>query len=207
MLPAIITVNPMARRRKHRRRHGNPFRRRHHSRRHNPFALPSVRSITNDLVPATVGGVGAVGLDVLLAYLPLPAFFASGVGNIIARVGGSLLIGAGVGAVAGKRNGEMAAIGALTVSAYTVIRGFAQSSGLGNSVKGLSGLADFKDYSAAGGLGYQGVSPGTLLSGGRMGAYMRRMPTGAYMRPRFAGVGAYMRRNVGAQAGSLAMAR
>ncbi len=150
-----------------RRRKLNPFRARH-MRRHrhrNPF---DVKGLLGDFIPAGVGGVSAVGLDVALAYIPLPAMLQSGWGNWITRIAGSIGLVLAAGMVAGKRNGEMVTVGALTVTLYSIIRAVLSST-VGANVKGLAGLADFKDF---------GV--------------------GAYMQPGMAGVGAYMNPQMGA---------
>lgn len=210
MLPQILVVNPMAkrRRRQHSRHHSyrasNPFRhhRKHrHSRRvSNPFALPSSHSIMGDLTPAAIGGAGAVGLDILLAYIPLPATFQTGWGNYLAKIAGSFGLGMIAGAVTDKRKAEMVTVGALTVSLYTIIRSLAQQT-IGTSVKGLSGLADFKDYSVRPGMGaYMQprlgayMNPGTMLRPGTMvqapttpGGVIRTRQMGAYMRGSRAG--------------------
>ena len=190
MLPAIVTVNPMAKRRRHRahsahrrhhRRHTNTFRRRHKVRAHNAFRRRhrhrrsnpfSLRGAMGEFTPALYGAAGGVGLDIALAYIPLPAALQSGYANSAVRIAGAIGLGALAGMAFGRRTGALVGAGALTVQLYSILRGIAQST-IGASVKGLSGLADFKDYSLAG--------PG-------MGAYMRPR-IGAYMR---GGMGAYM---------------
>lgn len=206
MLPQILTVNPMAKRRRrsknpHARRHRarNPFRhKRTHARRgrgrmRNPF---DAKGLTAAIVPAAIGGAGAVGLDIALAYLPLPAALQTGWGNYATKIAGSFAVGYLGGMALGKEKGHLITAGALTVSLYTILRALAQQS-LGTSVKGLSGLADFRDYRRSAMGAY--MDPATVIrrpatgavpartaisaQPARMGAYMQR-PMGAYMRNR-----------------------
>lgn len=119
-------------------------------RRRNPrFSLAgfSSRSIMAAAVPAAIGAGGALLLDVGMAYAPLPESLRSGWLNTLAKVAGAVVIGFGVGAVAGRKNGAIATGGALTVIAYNALRDVARGA-VGDKVKGLSGLADFTDYTA-----------------------------------------------------------
>lgn len=199
MLPQILTVNPMKKRRKyrsknrlhhhHKRRASNPHRRHHrarnpHRRHHrykNPLGLPSMGGLSNQLVPALIGGAGAIGVDVGLAYLSpyLPALLQSGWGRIAAQVAAAVGIGFGAGALVDKETGKAVMAGALTITAYSALRQVLAPT-LGASVKGLSGLADFSDY-----------TPSTNWSGG----YAVGSNLSAYMGPTRSGpgVGAYMR--------------
>lgn len=188
--PQILTVNPMRKRHRrrrnpsfkarrhrvarahnrvhHRRRHRVHNRFRHHARRrHSRMPNPlSTSGITALAVPAGIGAASAVALDVALAYLPLPAAVQTGWGNMLAKIG--LAIGAGfaIGHFTSRRTGALVAGGALTVYGYEALK-MALAPTLGTSVKGLSGLADFADYSSVG-----------------VGAYLpARQGVGAYMNP------------------------
>ena len=193
---------------RHRRAH-NPFAKhhRHHKRRHrNPFDI-NTGEMGNDLFAAAIGGTGGVALDIALAYAPLPTGLQSGMGNYLTKIVGSFALGMLAGAVAGERNGQMVTVGALTVSLYTIIRAVAQST-IGANVKGLSGLADFKDYRIGaymtnpGAVGPTYMHPAAVVQrqalaapAQTMGAYMRPRPMGAYMRPTRT-MGAYMRNSM-----------
>lgn len=208
MLPQILTVNPMSKRRRrarsanpHHRRHRarNPFRHTSHRRRasgrrsRNPF---DVKGLTAAIVPAAIGGAGAVGVDILLAYLPLPATFQSGWGNYLAKIAGSFGVGYLGGMALGREKGHLITAGALTVTAYTILRALAQQS-LGTSVKGLSGLADFRDYRRAAMGAY--MDPATVIRTPQMtgmrpaNAISARPAMGAYMARPMGRLGAYMR--------------
>lgn len=193
MLPTIVTVNPMAKHRRKRAHHkramtrysaSNPFRKhhRHRSKRHrhmaiNPFKAFSTRGAMHDITGALVGAAGAVLTDVAIAYLPstvMPTFLQSGWGNILLRAGVAVGVGAVAGMAVGKQTGKALAAGGLIVVAYSGLKQ-ALAPTLGTSIKGLSGLADFGDYTPA----YGGQTAAML--GSNLGAYMR--PMGAYMRP------------------------
>lgn len=202
MLPQILTVNPMAKSRRrraknphHRRtRARNPFRHKSHrrsarGRSRNPF---DAKGLTAALVPAAIGGAGAVGLDILIAYLPLPAALQSGWGNYATKIVGSFAVGYAGGMALGKEKGHLITAGALTVSLYTILRALAQQS-LGTSVKGLSGLADFRDYRRSAMGAY--MNPAAVVRTGPMTAQRPRNAISA--RPA-GGVGAYMARPMGA---------
>lgn len=178
----ILLVNP--RRRKRRSSHAKSARRRsrrsarshrgsgRRRRLRNPRSgglgignMLSVRGATSALVPAVVGAGGALALDIGMAYLPLPDALQSGWGKTVAQLLGSLALGFIAAKVpfVGKRNAQIATLGALTIVAYNALRPLAAQT-LGANVKGLSGLADFGDYTPA------------------LGAYMRPR-LGAYMNP------------------------
>lgn len=197
MLPQIVTVNPfMAQRRRarHKRAHNrfryrakrtsrakNSFRRRRH-RVSNPFNL---KGLTGSLMPALIGAGGAIGTDIAMAYAApyLPAAVQSGWLNILARAAVAVGVGYAAGMATNKQTGKEVAAGGLVVVAYSALKQ-ALAPTLGKSVKGLSGLADFADYSPAVSYGQQ---PAAMIGSG-MGAYMQH-PMGAYMQPR---LGAYM---------------
>lgn len=144
--------------------------------------------IEHALVPALIGGGGAIGVDVGLAYLSpyLPAFLQSGWGRIGAQVLGAVGIGFVAGKVGGRETGKAAMAGALVITAYSALRQVLAPT-LGASVKGLSGLADFSDYTPT-------AWSGGYAVGANMGAYM---PQGAYLTqsnpPPRIGMGAYLR--------------
>lgn len=206
MLPTILTVNPMKKRhrrrrnpsykaRRHRvhrahnrvhhrrRRAHNPHRfhaRRRHSRMPNPLSTSGIMSLA---VPAGIGAASAVALDVALAYLPMPAVVQTGWGNMLAKIGLALGAGFAVGHFSSRRTGALVAGGALTVYGYEALK-MALAPTLGTSVKGLSGLADFADYSSVGvgAYGNQGL-----------GAYMNPAPMLAAPAPRATGPAASLR--------------
>lgn len=187
MLPQILVVNPMAKRHY---RSKNRHHKHHHGRRSvkNPLRGGKFLPSTHEIVAATIGGAGAIGVDVGLAYASsyLPAFLQSGWGRIGAQVLGAVAIGYGAGALAGRETGKAALAGALTITAYSALRQVLAPT-LGGSIKGLSGLADFADFTPTNWSGGYAVGSNLGYVPRRVGAYM---PNGAYMaNPR---MGAYM---------------
>jgi hypothetical protein len=184
---AVAVSNP---RRRHRRR-SNP---RHHyrKRRRNPIGLPSKADLMGHLMPAAIGGAGAVLNSVLLGYLtPIVAGIlpplTTGYGLHALRIGSSLGLGI-LGKKFGGKNGEIAGAGALTVAMYLLFRdvvvAFAPTMPLGD---------------------YEEIS---IDDTGNIGAYMSgaylpdgsRIPSklGAYMDPA-SRLGAYMSGDAGDQ--------
>ncbi len=161
------------------------------------------------LVPAGIGAVSAVALDVIVAYLPLPAAVASGWGNIAVKAVGAVGLGVVAGMVAGKRNGMLVGAGALTVVGYEAVK-TALAPTLGTTIKGLSGLADFADFNDVGVGAYMGREAAPAQ--GQVGAYMNpaamltnqgaASPAASLRAKQVAGLrmGAYMR---GANAGGM----
>ncbi|MDE2019678.1 MAG: hypothetical protein KGJ13_05035 [Patescibacteria group bacterium] len=90
----------------------------------------NLKSLMNStLIPAGVGAAGALGLDVALGFASphLPAFLNNGVMKTVTRVAGAVGIGYVAGAIAGKRFGEEAMAGAITVTLYDLLKGMVKS--------------------------------------------------------------------------------
>lgn len=192
--PIALAANPRRRRsrrraasgyvvgsRRIRRRKLNPRGSRRRYRR-NPAGLGSIKSmlslrgLTHTLMPAAIGGAGALGVDLALSYVPLPEWFQSNTGRIVARVLGAIGVGVIASFIVPRRTAALITSGALTVTAYGVIKEFASQNF--PQLQGISPPAygDMSDLR----LGYLDPAP-------RLGAYMQRGL------PRANGVGAYMR--------------
>lgn len=133
----ILLVNPRRRRRKTatrrrktttRKRRRNPVRRRRTTtvrrrRRRNPARRITQASITRNLTVASQGALGALGLDIALAYIPLPANLQGPfIGPVIKGLGAI-----GLGAVAGMagvkaETATRMAEGALTVQLHGIAK-------------------------------------------------------------------------------------
>ncbi len=155
----------------------------HRTRRRNPISLGAFRptSILAQLIPAAVGGAGALALDVALSHVPQPEFLQNPYGKLALRVFGAV----GLGMIAGfiKPNiGRQVTAGALTVVAYNTLRDIVQKVAPSITVGGY--MDD--------GLGY--TDPAPRLQGQGMGAYMANAPAqpmGAYMQPDASAMGNY----------------
>ncbi len=181
-IAAVAAVNPRRRRRRNPIALANPRRRR----RHNPRGAGSLmaalrpRALLNSIIPAGIGAAGAIGLDIALAYVPLPAQFQTPLWKNVARVVGAIGLGYAASMVVGREKGRTVTMGALTVAAYGALKDVVQSN-FPNI--GLSGI-ETHDYSDLR-LGYVNPAP-MVTAGSGMGAYMQHSAPSS-------GVGAYMR--------------
>lgn len=78
--------------------------------------------VSDMLIPSAVGGVGAIGLDVLLGVLPLPVAMKSGAMAPVVKIAGAIGLGMLAGMVAPKRIANQLAAGAITVTLYNVAK-------------------------------------------------------------------------------------
>lgn len=81
-----------------------------------------VGQVTGALVPAAIAGAGAVGVDVLLGYLPLSDKFKTGALRHVTRAAGAIALGIGAGLVLKKQTADQIMAGGLTVAAYGAMR-------------------------------------------------------------------------------------
>jgi len=175
---------------RHRHHHRN-IRRFHRRRLRNPRrsgGMGSLRGVVrNAVVPAAIGGAGALALDVVYGYLQpyLPATFQTGYMSLLTKGAAAIGLGMVAGRFLGRERGKVVMLGALTVTAYSAIR----SATAGMGIPGLSGYSDYTPYPMGAyirgptgtpgiqGLGY--ISPAAVVGPSmspRMGAYM---PSGA----------------------------
>ena len=99
----------------------NPIRRRKYRR---TTGVPSPMGFVKDtLVPSGIGAAGALGLDILLGFLPLPAMLKGPMVTPIVKLAGAVGIGAVAGMITNRRIGEQVAAGAVTVVLYNLLRG------------------------------------------------------------------------------------
>ena len=187
------------RRRHHNRRHVVHHRRRHHNRRHYGFRRRRLRNprhggsvtlrnvVRAAVVPAAIGGAGALALDVVMGYVNpyLPATLQSGWFSLLTKGAGAVALGLVASKFLGRERGKVVMIGALTVTAYGAIRSAA--SGMG--IPGLAGLG-FRDYTPypmrmgayiAGPTGTRGIQGLSYVSPGAVVAPTLSPKLGAYM--------------------------
>jgi hypothetical protein len=148
------------------RRKLNP-RRRHHARRrrHNPRL--SLGGIKHVLMPSIMGAAGAVGLNALIGYVPLPQQLKTGYAYQAVKLAGAVGLGMVAGKVLGKSKGDQIALGAMTVTMYGLM-----TSLLSRYAPSIQLAGDDSDN-----MGY--MSPAEIMDSG----------TGAYLP---GGVGAYL---------------
>lgn len=136
--------NPSARRRKRRSAKRNPIfnllgkkrrrssgsgRKRRRKMRRNPISVrgtvSSIRStIPAVLKPATLAAVGALSLDVIWSYLPIPANIKTGQYRHLAKAAGAIGLGVLGAKILGRDTAIKFATGAMTVVLYGVLRDF-----------------------------------------------------------------------------------
>lgn len=120
---AKVTARTRVRRRKH-----NPIRA-HRRRRYrsNPMRLGNVGSFTkHTLMPSVVGAAGALGVDVILGFLPIPVQFKTGPMRAIVKIAGAVGVGMLAGNFMKRETAHQIAAGAITVTLYDVMKGYLQ---------------------------------------------------------------------------------
>ena len=133
---AALASAPVAARRSHRRRRVGSARRSRRSFRRMGLGGGrgfSIRGITNQLFPAGVGAVGALGVDIAMGYVRpmLPAGMSGPLIDPLIKIGGAIGVGWIAGQVMGRRFGDQATAGALTVVMYDIIKGFVRQAAPG----------------------------------------------------------------------------
>jgi hypothetical protein len=159
--------------------------RRHYRRSHNPRL--SIAGIGGQLMPAALGAVGGLGLDVTMGYVvPMswyPVALATGYGLHATRIGAAL----GLGWVARKflgTRGTAVAHGALIIATYGLLKYVTVQ--FAPTLPGLSGPFDSEVT----------IDTGNLVAGGGAGAYLRQLgylPSGETGKGTGGRVGAYLR--------------
>ena len=114
----MYVSNPRRRKRRAAARRPTKARRRTRYRRN-----PTMRGIINSLIlPAATAGAGALALDVLWGFVPIPENIKTGPMRHVAKGLGAIVLGQLVGMVGNKRMGDTMALGALTVTFHSAFR-------------------------------------------------------------------------------------
>jgi hypothetical protein len=132
-------------------------------RRPNPIGF-----LSNTLMPAAVGGAGALAIDVAMGVLPLPATLKTGPFAPLVKVAGAVGLGMLAGKMVNRRVGEQLAVGALTVQFYNFAKAQLVKFG-GGKIPGLSMYPD--GYMGEYVSGQQGMI-GYVDSGMQVGEYV-----------------------------------
>lgn len=116
---AKVTARARVRRRKH-----NPIRARRSRRyRPNPMRVGNIASFTkHTLMPSVVGAAGALGVDVILGFLPIPVQFKTGPMRAIVKIAGAVGIGMVAANFMKRETAHQIAAGAITVTLYDVMK-------------------------------------------------------------------------------------
>lgn len=123
-----------------RRRKLNPRRHRRSHRRHrNPRF--SVSGITSQLMPAALGAMGGIAVDLAIGYLPIPAQFTTGYYKHGLRIASALGIGYLARRFMGAKGNAVAA-GAVTIAVYMLAKDL-----LVQFAPSVKGLGDYEEIS------------------------------------------------------------
>lgn len=122
-----------------RRRGGGGKKRRAPARRRNPVAaMPyrrkrrrskgfgGLKGITRVIIPAAIGGAGALAIDIGYNLLPIPPRFKTGMYAPAFKIAGALGIGWLASMFTTKQLAEQIMIGSITVTVASLFKGFAQ---------------------------------------------------------------------------------
>ena len=106
------------------RRRRRPVRRRATvRRRRNPAGRMTMRRVMNDLLlPSATAGAGALALDILWGFVPVPPEIKTGPMRHVAKGLGAIVLGQIVGMVGTRKMGDTMAMGALTVVFHSAFR-------------------------------------------------------------------------------------
>jgi hypothetical protein len=129
--------------------------------RRNPIKFSPMQFVQSTLMPSAIGAGGALGLDLLMGFLPLPVAMKTGPMRPVIKLVGAIGIGMLAGMVTNRRTAEQITAGAVTVIVYDTLKGFVQKA-MPNLVLGEA------EYPA---LEY--ISPAQTVEG--MGAYPDEM--------------------------------
>lgn len=179
-MPSLMLVNPRkrkGRKTKTRKRRRNPIakanprrrvRRRGTTRkryRRNPSARGLKGLIKNTVMPSATAAVGAIGLDIIMGYLPLPDALKTGPMRHVVKGAGAIGLGMLAANVVGRKTAEQFTAGAMTVVMYNAGRELAS-----RFMPNLP-LGAYIDDDSMEGLGYYGAGaaldydePGSLMA-------------------------------------------
>lgn len=129
--------------------------------------------VKGTLLPAAMGGAGAIAVDVIWGMLgsKLPANLQTGTLGTAVKAAGAIGVGQLASKFLGREIGQRVTAGYLTVLAYNLIRGMAQK-----AMPSLPGLSDYSmGYTQAGPYipdGYTPPNVGAYLPDPSMGSYV-----------------------------------
>lgn len=144
--PGFALPNPRKRRRSRRRGFARVRRRRNPSGRMR-FSIGGVQSQVMNAVP---GALGALGLDVLMGFVPIPAQWKTGIPGYLVKAIGAIAVGMLAGATGLAKGGTATKMteGALTVMLHGILR---------NMTAQFAPMVPLGEYEQVDGLGYSGA--------------------------------------------------
>jgi hypothetical protein len=177
---ANLRRNPVRRRRRRASYRRNPITaRRRRGFRRNPVRVLAGRGsfrIGGMILPAAMIGAGAVGVELLMGYAPLPSFLTTGPARYVTKGVLGVLAGFAIAKFVNRKAGEAFAAGGIAIATHDAIRaavgGFAPGLKFGgyNWDKYGYDTPSLNSYPNNPGIGY--YSPGSTLRGSGVGEYM-----------------------------------
>lgn len=178
-VPTVLTENSGRRRRSHRRTSRRLRRMGIKRYRRNPgMGGMNINSfVRGTMMPAGVGAMGALGVDLAIGYgAPyLPSALTSGIGLIATRLAGAVGIGMLAAKTMGRNFGEQATAGAVTVILYSTIKSYVQMNMPSLPLSGMGWISPALQTGQMSGMGvYVGSDHAYGMSGigGNMGMYV-----------------------------------
>ncbi len=180
----LLLVNPKKRKTKRRTTRKTTSRRRRNpasrsmSYKRNPAGLRMKNIVGEALMPAATAAGGALGLDLLMGFVPLPQTLKTGPAKYVVKSVGAIGMGMLAGMVVKPQTAKMFTTGALTVTMYDAARSLiaAQSPAIaaraGWTMNGMEYMDEQID-----GIGYYGAG---YSPNDEMGYYQENDPTMGY---------------------------
>lgn len=126
-----------------------------------------MRSVLNQaVIPAAQSAAGAIALDLVWGYVPLPSNIKDGPMRHVAKGLGAIVIGRIAGQVINRKVGDNVAMGALTVTFHTAFRELLAQYAPGVQLSYYSAGADAGYDPTLGQVGYYVGSPRLGTQGG-----------------------------------------
>ena len=171
--------NPLHSRKRHaKRRAHNPVRalKRHRRYRRNPSMRGGMQGfMKHTLMPSAMGAAGALGIDVILGFLPIPVQFKTGPMRALVKIAGAVGIGMVAQNFVKKETANQFVAGAITVTLYDVFKGYLQTAMPTVALSEAEHI--MQEYPS---LGY--ANPALNVSGSeQMGVYMPEAGMGVYV--------------------------
>lgn len=91
-------------------------------RRRNPIKTRGLSGVVNQIMPAATAAVGALGLDLIWGYAPIPESLKTGNMRFVVKAAGAIGLGMLAGMVVKKSTADQLATGALTVVLHNAMR-------------------------------------------------------------------------------------
>lgn len=159
-------------------RHRNPVRALKHHRRYrrNPSMRGGMQGfMKHTLMPSAMGAAGALGIDVILGFLPIPVQFKTGPMRALVKIAGAVGIGMVAQNFVKKETANQFVAGAITVTLYDVFKGYLQTAMPTVALSEAEHI--MQEYPS---LGY--ANPALNVSGSeQMGVYMPEAGMGVYV--------------------------